>query len=263
MPSGRAASFSSQESTSLAQYAYSAIRDRILKGELKLGAPISRRKLAAGLGMSLLPVAEALQRLEGEGLVESRPRIGTRVCEPNADDIRQRYEIREALETQAARLFSQNASLEERQELKKTAKEMDELFNRYFNSQTDPESLYAIHNYHAQLHRRIAECSGCRLLCQALERNHVMVFNWLYDVAAERPPLPPRFHRELIEALSEGDPEVADRAMRRHVRYGLENILRGINHQNGWQAGDGIPREKASKRRTSAASNFRKSKRAS
>jgi DNA-binding GntR family transcriptional regulator len=258
MPSGQAATFSPQESTSLAQHAYSAIRDRILKGELKLGAPISRRKLAAELGMSLLPVAEALQRLESEGLVESRPRIGTRVCEPNADDIRQRYQIREALESQAARLFAENASPKERRELKKTAEEMDELFNRYFNSQTDPESLYAIHNFHAQLHRRIAECAGCRLLSQALERNHVMVFNWLYDVAAERPPLPPRFHRELIEALSEGDPEVADRAMRRHVRYGLENILRGINHQNGVAAES--PRERASKRRT-ATSNYRQSRR--
>ena len=50
------------------------IRDRILKGEIPLGAELSRRKLAAELGMSLLPVAEGLQRLENDELVESRPR---------------------------------------------------------------------------------------------------------------------------------------------------------------------------------------------
>jgi DNA-binding GntR family transcriptional regulator len=262
MPSGQAVFASSTEPASLAQHAYLAIRDRILKGELKLGAPISRRKLAVELGMSLLPVAEALQRLEAEGLVESRPRIGTRVCRPNAEDIRERYEIREALESQAARLFAEKSSLRERQELKKMAEEMDDLFKLCFNSRTDTESLYVIHNYHAQLHRRIAECTGCRLLCQALERNHVMVFNWLYDVAAERPPLPPHFHRELVEALSSGDPEVADRAMRRHVRYGLQNILRGINHHAGVPEADGNSTAKASKKRPPVASHFRKSKRA-
>jgi DNA-binding GntR family transcriptional regulator len=184
--------------------------------------------------MSLLPVAEALQRLEAEGLVESRPRIGTRVCQPTAEDIRERYEIREALETQAARLFSEKASPRERQELKKMAEKMDELFNDCFKEKRDSDSLYAIHNYHARFHLRIAECTGCRLLCEALERNHVMIFNWLYDVAAERPSLPPRFHRELIEALSQGDPELADRAMRHHVRFGLESILRGIGQDTAF-----------------------------
>jgi DNA-binding GntR family transcriptional regulator len=234
MPSSRAAFAASSEPTSLAQHAYLAIRDRILKGELPLGAALSRRKLAVELGMSLLPVAEALQRLEVEGLVESRPRIGTRVCRPTAQDIRERYEVREALESQAARLFAEKASDREKSELRKMAKRLDELFNGCFNGRVnDPESLYRVHSYHAELHLKIAECTGCRLLSQALERNHVLIFNWLYDVAAERPPLPPAFHRDLIEAISEGDPEAADRAMRFHVRYGLESILRGIGPAGG------------------------------
>src|SRR5713226_1842843 len=87
---------------SLSGNAYLVIRDRILAGELPLGASLSRRKLAAELGMSMLPVAEALQRLENDGLVESRPRVGTRVCLPTAGEIRERYEVREALESQAA-----------------------------------------------------------------------------------------------------------------------------------------------------------------
>lgn len=229
MSHSHAAFGGSQAATSLAQRAYLAIRARILKGELPLGAPLSRRKLALELGMSLLPVAEALQRLENEGLVESRPRIGTRVCQPTPEDIRERYEVREALEAQAARLFSEKSTAEDRRELTEMAERMDELFTSCFNGQpVAPEELYSVHEYHARLHLRIAECTGCRLLCQALDRNHVMIFNWLYDVAAERPPLPPNFHRELIESLSQGDAEVADRAMRHHVRYGLESILRGI-----------------------------------
>jgi DNA-binding GntR family transcriptional regulator len=229
MPSARAAFAASSEPISLAQQAYLAIREQILKGDLALGAALSRRKLAVELGMSLLPVAEALQRLEAEGLVESRPRIGTRVCQPTPEDIRERYEVREALESQAARLFAEKASTREKSELRKMAERMDEMFNGCFSGEVnDPEALYRIHSYHAELHLRIADCAGCRLLGQALERNHVLIFNWLYDVAAERPPLPPRFHRDLIEAISQGDPEAADRAMRFHVRYGLDSILQGI-----------------------------------
>jgi DNA-binding GntR family transcriptional regulator len=219
----------SQESLSLSERAYLIIRDRILKGEFPLGAALSRRKLAAQLGMSLLPVAEALQGLESDGLVESRPRIGTRVCHPTAQDIRERYEVREALESQSARLFAERTSERERLELKAMASDLDAMFNRCFSgTDNDPDFLYAVHSYHAQLHFRIAECTGCQALRKAIEKNHVIMFNWLFDVAARRPPLPPRFHRDLIDAISKGDPEEADRAMRRHVRYGLENVVRGI-----------------------------------
>ena len=84
--------------------AYQQIRDEILSGDLLIGDVLSRRKLADRLNMSFLPITEALQRLEVEGLVESRPRIGTRVRIPTEQDIRNNYVIREALESQAARL---------------------------------------------------------------------------------------------------------------------------------------------------------------
>jgi DNA-binding GntR family transcriptional regulator len=237
MSSAHAAFAAHHEPTSLAQQAYLAVRDRILKGELAFGAPVSRRTLAAELGMSLLPVAEALQRLEAEGLVESRPRIGTRVCRPTAEDIRERYEVREALESQAARLFAARAGLPERRELRKMAERMDALFRRCFNGRRCTAAfLYDVHNYHSRLHLRIAESAGCRLLCQAIDRNHVMIFNWIYDVAAARPKLPPRFHRDLVETISQGNPETADRAMRAHVRYGLSNVLREIGPLSGLSA---------------------------
>lgn len=216
----------SYEPISRSAHAYVSIRDRILKGDLPLGARLSRRKLAAGLDMSLVPVAEALQRLEAEGLVESRPRIGTRVCQPSADDIRGRYEVREALESQAARLFAEKASAREREELQQMAAKMDAINNG--EAGTSAEYLYESHRYHADLHTRIVQCTGCQALCRAIEQNHVMMFNWLFDVAANRPPLPPTFHRDLITALCSGDPEKADRAMREHVRYGLGTVLAQI-----------------------------------
>jgi DNA-binding GntR family transcriptional regulator len=74
---------------SLAESAYISIRDRILRGQLTLGEPLSRRHLAAELGMSVIPVSEALQRLEADRLVEIRPRAGMRVRIPSEREVRE------------------------------------------------------------------------------------------------------------------------------------------------------------------------------
>jgi DNA-binding GntR family transcriptional regulator len=181
------------------------------------------------LGMSLLPVSEALQALETDGLVESRPRVGTRVCFPTADEIRDRYEVREALEAQAGRLYSARATAAERREALKMAERMDLLFNQCAASASkDRNFLYSVHNYHFEFHLRIAEIARCAILHEMLEKNHVLIFNWLFDVAASRPALPPRFHRDLVQALNRRDVEGADRAMREHVRYGIDNIVNAL-----------------------------------
>jgi DNA-binding GntR family transcriptional regulator len=57
-----------------------------------------------------------------------------------------------------------------------------------------------------------------------IERNHVLILNWLFDVAGRRTPLPPGFHAALVEALISGDPQRADAAMRAHVRYGVVEV---------------------------------------
>ncbi|MGH7449486.1 MAG: GntR family transcriptional regulator, partial [Longimicrobiales bacterium] len=172
------------------------IRDRILKGEIPLGAELSRRQLARELEIGLLPVSEALQRLENEELVESRPRVGTRVCRPAPDEIREHYEVREALESQAARLFAERATRSDRMVLETMAERMDALFNQCGSREScDREFLYAVQSYHFEFHLWIAECGRCPALKRTIEKNHVLIFSWLFDVAAHRPPLPPRFHR--------------------------------------------------------------------
>ncbi|MBI4910115.1 MAG: GntR family transcriptional regulator [Acidobacteria bacterium] len=218
----------------LAEKAYLILRDRILKGQLPLGSSLSRRALANELGVSLLPISEALQRLESDGLVESRPRVGTRVCDPTPEEIRERYEVREALESQAARLFAARAGVRDRLHLVREAESMDAMFNRCTTSTDhDPEFLYAVHSFHSQLHLRIAEGAQCGTLHKAIERNQVLIFNWLYDVAAHRPSLPPSFHYDLATSIANGTPEEADRAMRTHIRYGLENVLQSFARDKG------------------------------
>src|SRR5215475_11789781 len=115
---------------SLASEAYEFVKQRILRGELPMGQVISRRKIAAELGMSFLPVSEALLRLEFEGLLESRPRAGTRVRIPTVEDVEGHFVVREALEVQSARLFASAATAEEKAELLKLAARVDLLANQ-------------------------------------------------------------------------------------------------------------------------------------
>jgi DNA-binding GntR family transcriptional regulator len=219
--------------TSLAEGAYVAIREEILRGLLRPGTPLSRRRLARDLGMSVAPVTEALRRLEEDGLVESRPRAGTRVRVPTDADVRDLYELREALESQSARLFAQRATPAQRLELRRLSEQVDVLFGRLATSLEDPAFRFAVHSHHVQLHMKIAESAGSRKLTQMIERNHVLILNWLFDVTGRRTPLPSGFHSRLAEALVSGDVEQADAAMRAHVRYGLREISSQISALTG------------------------------
>jgi len=210
---------------SLSERAYLAIRERILRGELALGEPLSRRHLATQLGMSVLPVNEALQRLESDRLVESRPRAGTRVRFPSPREINESYVVREALEAQSARLFTEFASAAQRRELVRKAEHVDVLFNRLAKGGADSEFQYVVHSDHARFHMFIAESTECELLFRLIERNQVLIHNWLYDVAARRRTLPPRFHRDLAAVLVGTSVSSSDRRIRQHVRYGLKETI--------------------------------------
>lgn len=234
----RASSWLGGTGQSLSKHAYQQIRKEILCGDLSIGDVLSRRRLAKRLNMSFLPVTEALKCLEIEGIVESRPRIGTRVRVPNEQDVRDSNVIREALESQAARLCAQNISEEEKQQLRTSARHLDQLQKMCVLGTADSRFLFFVHTYHMEFHMRIAELSRCPSLRRAIEKEQVLVFNWLYDVAADRRTQPEEFHLNLAEAVCSGDPLVADTTMRAHVRYGLDQVLEclaNLDRGNTWR----------------------------
>src|SRR5437879_2676893 len=208
----------SSESSSLAGAAYTVVRQRIVRGEFAIGQVISRRKLAHELGMSFLPVSEALLRLEFEGLLESRPRAGTRVRLPARKDVRGHYVVREALEVQAARLFAEIATPQERSELTKLAARVDAM-------STQPEENRLVYRtLHEKLHRHIAECARCPSLSEAIEKTHALASTWLC-VARPSPNELPRTHQELAEILCAGDPAAAAEAMRQHIVRSMQHAM--------------------------------------
>ena len=103
------------------------------------------------------------------------------------------------------------------------AGQVDTLFSR-LPACDDPDFRFRVHSQHVRLHMFIAQQARSRLLGEMIERNHVLILNWLFDVGARRTPLPRHFHAQLVDALVSGDPHAADVAMRAHVQYGLSEI---------------------------------------
>lgn len=224
--------------TSLAQRAYAQIREEILRGHFAVGDVLSRRRLADKLHMSFLPITEALQRLEGEGLVESRPRIGTRVRIPTQRDVLDSFIIREALETQAARLSCKNMTSTQRAHLLKSARHLDDLYRASESELEDSQFLFSVRTYHMRFHMQIAEFSQCAKLVRAIEREQVLIYNLLFDTATHRRALPPNFHSNLAKAICSGNLQTADFTMREHVRLGLEDVKKGLANleiEKGWR----------------------------
>lgn len=225
--------------TSLSNKAYFFIRERILRGDLRPGDVLSARRLAEELGMSLIPVAQAFRQLENDRLVESRPRAGTRVRIPRPEEIRGQCVVREALEAQSARLCCMQATMKERMELLRMAEQLDTLYEQ-FGREAGSDLQYVVHTHHFELHMRIAEFARCPELKEAIEKNQVLIYNWFFDLAAQRRSLPAGFHKRLLRAVTGSDPRKADEAMRSHVQYGTPELPETLPElqleaPNGWR----------------------------
>ena len=88
-----------------AEQAYDHIFSLLLRRDLRPGDLLDRKQIAEDLGISLIPVSDAVQRLTHEGFLTTRRRQGTFVRPPSIEDVRGEFLLREALECQCARLY--------------------------------------------------------------------------------------------------------------------------------------------------------------
>jgi DNA-binding GntR family transcriptional regulator len=211
----------------LADRAYSVIRERILQGVYSFGFVISRRELAAELGMSQVPINEALARLEGEYLIENTARVQTRVRIPTPLDIRGFWAVREALEAQSARLFTKSATRKERRDLIDAGRQLDQLFDAIMQPEVpNSKEYYRWRCAHMSFHMQIAKCSRMPYLVRTIERKQLLFFNWFYD--HQLLGVPPVLHEELAVALAEQSAEEAEKAMRVHILTRFDELMRRL-----------------------------------
>lgn len=211
--------------TTLTERVYDALRDEIVTGAMSPGTRLVRRALGKRLGVSAMPVTEALLRLEMDGLVESQPLYGSRVRPLTIADVRNDQVLREAIECQAARVCAENASDADLSKLMARARAVDRMM-----AQVDPHSKLGTRT-HLEFHTTVAYCGGFPGLVEELERvwfRRLMRLNWVK--ATQYKPVPGNWHETLVEAISSRDPETAEQKMRAHVRYGNEDDRRAIQY---------------------------------
>ncbi|MEU3603837.1 GntR family transcriptional regulator [Streptomyces sp. NPDC006798] len=142
---------------SLRDQVYREVRERIIDGRLPSGRRIVERELAEELGVSRVPVREALQRLESEGFVTVSARRGAFVAPFGPAEAADLFDIRERLEALAAALAADRAD---------TAglRVLEGLLARARQAAGNPRRTRELASVHADFHRQIVVLSGNPLL---------------------------------------------------------------------------------------------------
>lgn len=210
------------EGETLSAHVYETLRQQILSGVLPPATRLVRRDLGKRLGVSPIPVTEALFRLERDGLVESKPRSGARVKALSLESVRNDQVLREALECQAARLCAENATEEQFRDLYERAGVLDDLL-----AAGDPLSEEGM-GQHLEYHVAVARASGCDLLAEEVRKVWMRRFLQLNWVNAVLYPVPAHWHRQLTDAIATRDPAFAEAKMRHHVRFNTHHYLDAV-----------------------------------
>ena len=192
---------------------YEKLRRRIIEGELRPGLPINEADFAREHSVSKTPIREALRQLERDGFVESVPGRGSTVSHIKPQDIREVFEIREIIETGAAK---RAARLRDNEELGRKREESRRLLAS--------ESGEYVHEWGSweDVHLCIVQALGNQTLVDMysglLDRIHRIRSHYgqrftqrrLHEILTE--------HAAILDAIVEGDAEGVERRVQEHLR---------------------------------------------
>ncbi len=201
---------------SLSKQVYEKLIDQIFNNQLIPGELINRREIASKLGVSVAPTLEAMLQLEVEGFLETISRKGTRIRVITDEDLRGQVILRQALECQAARLYSGRAIIENKTRLLRLAQEVD---NSVVGTRENWQSEIIFH-------RALVELANCQALFR--EFNKVMRLNLFFSANKTTTiNFNTRFdqivksHSELVSSLQTEDSDRAEKLLREHLTSGL------------------------------------------
>jgi len=200
------------ENRTLRELVYDTLREDILSGRLRPGAELSEVALSERLGVSRAPIREALSRLRAAGLVTLRPRRGAHVSVLTRQEFLDAYQVRQALESLAARLAAEHLEDGDLDELEALHREMrvaveevavDRFFelNRRFHTAlvalSDNGRLIAVHG---QVLEQMGRYTAPSLSLRGnLDRSLVE-------------------HEQILDALRRSDGDAAAAAVRHHIQ---------------------------------------------
>jgi DNA-binding GntR family transcriptional regulator len=205
------------------QEAYHYLRDRILSGELSGNSRLNPAEIAALLGVSRMPVREALRQLHVEGLVTMRPNRSAFVSSLTAREVEELFEIRCALEVLAVRTAILAMTADSRAELVALKDRMDRARN-------DPAEWLKRHD---DFHQAICSLGGRTRLPQEIGRIRLAIRPYLlmYMKVFNTVEMPGLEHSSLLNALASGEVRRAEAAMREHVANPAKELIKFLQQR--------------------------------
>lgn len=205
--------------------AYWQIKEMIFRQKIWPGQKIIYRDLANRLKMSKTPISYALGKLEQENFLTLIPNQGYFVKEIDPEEIKDYFEVREALESQAIFLLINKKSKDGMEELEKRIQE----HRGYAISIYDRKKMIL----DAKVHLQIAKMVGNKVLMKQLTQ----IFEHLYlrfrveFLHPERMKVSHLEHQKLLKAIKEKDLDRAEAQVRTHIRSAMENMIASLTKE--------------------------------
>lgn len=199
------------------QQAYWHIRQQILTGAFGGGAWVNPAKVADTLGLSRMPVREAIRQLDAEGLLTMRPNRGAVVTVLTPDDVEELFEMRAVLEALAVTHALPVLSGDTMEELLVLKRRMDRASN-------DAKLWIARHN---DFHDFLCRQSGWSRLTESIARVRTSVQPYLamYISVYEHMEMQGHEHDTLISAIESNDARRVELTVREHVLSAGQGVI--------------------------------------
>lgn len=204
---------------SLGDLVYERIVDGLLSGSFSSGDELNEATLATRFQVSRTPIREALRRLAAEGLVETAKNRQSTVVQLSRTDVIETYQVRQILESAAARLAAERIGDDQLGELNKLARSA---VPRNGGAWGNDERLFD-----EQLHLAIAESCGNNRLRQEIAR-YVRLVRFVRvrtSHSSERLAQGHAEHVQILDALGARDAVQAESAMSAHLASALDCVL--------------------------------------
>lgn len=215
MPIQRSPSFETTHA-SAQEEAYRHVRHAIRMGVARPGERLVPEEIASSLGMSRMPVREALNRLAAEGLITMRPNRGAVVRNLTEQEIREVFEMRAVLEGLAASMAVQRVSADDLHDL-------EQLLEKMQRSEASASDWITVHR---QFHERLCSISDAPRLMHQISSLHSMI-EPLMRIWMENSPSVSHVqhvHRDILETLRAGDAAAVETLMRAHILRTIAGI---------------------------------------
>jgi DNA-binding GntR family transcriptional regulator len=198
---------------------YEYLKNEILMAAYKPGDRIVIREVSKQLGVSDIPVREAIKKMASEGLLEVKSHSGARVATINIENLEEIFLIRTELETLATLLAAKSATSEEIAKLDKCVRKMDESYEKH--------DVVQYTTYNRKFHQMLYRASHAPLLVDMIENMYARSerSRTIFLLEPERMKISNEEHREITEALRNRDEEKAAKVMRAQKEHGFKSVL--------------------------------------